>query len=71
MYSVFVLFFRGKYSSGTLRFLPDGGCHDQADAKWIVIRGPLRGHNDTPFGWPTPGWPIGQPGVGQPKGVSL
>jgi hypothetical protein len=24
--------------------------HDQADAEWIVIRGQLRGHNDTPFG---------------------
>jgi hypothetical protein len=22
--------------------------HDQKDAKWRVIRGPLRGHNDTP-----------------------
>ena len=27
-----------------------GGSHDQADAKWIVIRIQLRGHNDTPFG---------------------
>jgi hypothetical protein len=24
-----------------------GDVHDQADAKWIVIRGPLRGNNDT------------------------
>jgi hypothetical protein len=31
-----------------------GEFHDQGDAKWIVIRGPSRGHNDTPFGWPTP-----------------
>jgi hypothetical protein len=29
-----------------------GEFHDQGDAKWIVIRGQLRGHNDTPCG----GW---------------
>jgi hypothetical protein len=23
--------------------------HDQGDAKWTVIRGPLRGHNETPI----------------------
>jgi hypothetical protein len=34
---------------------------DQGDAKWIVIRGQLRGHNVTPFGWPTPGRPISHP----------
>jgi hypothetical protein len=27
-----------------------GGCHDQADAEWIVIMGRLRGRNITPFG---------------------
>jgi hypothetical protein len=27
-----------------------GEFHDQGDAKWIVIMGKLRGHNDTPFG---------------------
>jgi hypothetical protein len=27
-----------------------GEFHDQGDAKWIVIRGQLRGHNDTPLG---------------------
>jgi hypothetical protein len=43
--------------------------HDQGDAKWIVIRRQLRGHNDTPFGGPIPGQPIGCPGVGRPKGV--
>jgi hypothetical protein len=43
--------------------------HDQADAEWIVIRRPLRGHNDTPFGRPTPGRPIGRPGVCHPQGV--
>jgi hypothetical protein len=30
---------------------------------------PLRGHNDTPFGRPTPGHPIGRPGVSHPSGV--
>jgi hypothetical protein len=35
----------------------------------IVIRGLLRGHNDAPFEWPTPGRPIGRPGVGHPQGV--
>jgi hypothetical protein len=45
-----------------------GGCHDQADVKWIVIKGLLRGvtDNDTPKGQPAPGWPIGRPGVGRP-----
>jgi hypothetical protein len=46
-----------------------GGFHDQAEAEWLVIRGLLRGHNDTPFGRPTPGQPIGRPGVGRPLGV--
>jgi hypothetical protein len=46
-----------------------GEFHDQGGAKWIVIRRPLWGHNDTPFGWPTPGWPIGRQGVGCPQGV--
>jgi hypothetical protein len=32
----------------------DGKFHDQGDAKWIVIREQLRGHNNTPFGRPTP-----------------
>jgi hypothetical protein len=43
--------------------------HDQGDAKWIVIRGHLRGHNDTPCGRPAPGRPVGRPGVGRPQGV--
>jgi hypothetical protein len=43
-----------------------GEFHDQADAEWIVIRGLLRGHNDTPCGRPTPGCP----GIGCPYGVS-
>jgi hypothetical protein len=33
------------------------------------IRGPLRGHNDTPFGRPTLSWPIDRPGFGHPQGV--
>jgi hypothetical protein len=43
--------------------------HDKGDAKWIVTRGKLRGHNDTPFGRPTPGRPIGCPVVGRPQGI--
>jgi hypothetical protein len=40
--------------------VPKGEFHDQGDAKWIVIRGQLRGHNDAPFGRPTSGRPIGR-----------
>jgi hypothetical protein len=29
-----------------------GEFHDQGDAKWIVIKGLLWGHNVTPFGRP-------------------
>jgi hypothetical protein len=43
--------------------------HDQGGAKWIVIRGQLRGHNDTPFGQPTPGQLVGRPRIGRPQGV--
>jgi hypothetical protein len=39
--------------------LSEGEFHDQGDAKWIVIRVQLRGHNDTPCGRPAPGRPIG------------
>jgi hypothetical protein len=35
---------------------PDGGCHDEADAEWIVIGRSLKGHNDTPYR-PLGGWP--------------
>jgi hypothetical protein len=45
-----------------------GGSDDQADAEWIVVRRPLWGHNDTPFGRPTPGRPVGRPGAGRPSG---
>jgi hypothetical protein len=44
-----------------------GEFRDQGDAKWMVIRGQLRGHNDTPFGRPTPGRPIGRPGGWPPS----
>jgi hypothetical protein len=46
-----------------------GEFHDQADAKWIVIRTSLWGHNDTPCRLPSPGRPIGHPGSGHPEGV--
>jgi hypothetical protein len=46
-----------------------GEFHDQGDAKWMVIRGQLMGHNDTPFGQATHGRPIGRPAVGHPQGV--
>jgi hypothetical protein len=51
------------------RIILEGKFHDQWDTKWTVIRGQLRGHNDTPFGQPTPGQPIGRPGVGCPSGI--
>jgi hypothetical protein len=38
---------------------------DQGDAKWILIRRSLWGHNDTPGGRPAPGRPIGRPGPGR------
>jgi hypothetical protein len=44
-----------------------GEFHDQGDAKWIVFRGQLWGHNDTPFGRLTLGRPIARPGVGRPR----
>jgi hypothetical protein len=43
--------------------MTSGEFHDQGDAKWRLIKRQLRGHNDTPFGRPTPGWPIGRPGL--------
>jgi hypothetical protein len=45
----------------------EGEFHDQGDAKWIVIRGPLRGHN--PMGGHLAGRPIGCQGFGHPQGV--
>jgi hypothetical protein len=46
-----------------------GEFHDQVDAKWIVIRRSLWGHNDMPCGWPASGRPIGHPGSGSSQGV--
>jgi hypothetical protein len=46
-----------------------GNFYDQGDAKRMRIRGQFKRHNDTPFRWPTPGWPIGRPVVGRPQGV--
>jgi hypothetical protein len=48
-----------------------GDSHDQADAEWNVIRTQLRGHKDTPFGWPAPqAGPPGPPrGSGRPPGI--
>jgi hypothetical protein len=53
-----------KIVEATLATIPSGQVRlDEADAEWIVISRPLRGHNDTPFGWPTPGHPQGVFGV--------
>jgi hypothetical protein len=46
-----------------------GEFHDQEDAKWIVIRRSLWGHNKMPCGWPAPSQPIGRPESGRPQGV--
>jgi hypothetical protein len=46
-----------------------GGCHDKADAEWIVNRRSLGGHNDLPFRRPALGRPIGRLVVGHPQGV--
>jgi hypothetical protein len=46
-----------------------GKFHDQGDAKWLVIGGQLRGHNDMPIGRQTLGRPIGCPVVGRPQDV--
>jgi hypothetical protein len=46
-----------------------GGCHDYANAEWIVIRGLLKGKNYMPFGRKTPSQAITRPGVGRPQGI--
>jgi hypothetical protein len=51
---------QGRMGGSSVFPLP-GEFHDQADAKRIVIRGLLRGHDDTPCGRPNAGWPVGQP----------
>jgi hypothetical protein len=40
----------------------EGEFHDQADAKWIMIRGSKWSLTDTPCGRPNPGRPIGARG---------
>jgi hypothetical protein len=50
---------RKGYASDGREDNRQGGFHDQGDAKWIVIKVQLWGHNDTLFGRPTPGRPIG------------
>jgi hypothetical protein len=47
-------------------FSDEGELHDQEDAKWIVIRGQLRGHNDTLFRRPSLGRLVDRPGPGCP-----
>jgi hypothetical protein len=52
-----------------LFWLVYGDVHDQGDAKWIVIRTSLWGHNNTPCGRPDPGRPgPGRPGSDRPQG---
>jgi hypothetical protein len=50
-----------KVMKEVLRLYPPvqliGEFHGQGDAKWLVIKGQLRGHNDMPLGRPTQGWP--------------
>jgi hypothetical protein len=46
-----------------------GEFHDQADAKGIVIRRSLWGHNDTLCGRPAPGRPISRPKSGHLQGI--
>jgi hypothetical protein len=43
-----------------------GEFHVQVEANWLIIRVPLRGHNDTPCGRLIPSRPIGRSGVGRP-----
>jgi hypothetical protein len=59
-----VAYLKAKFVLGT-----EGKFHDQGGAKWIVVTGQLRGHNDTPCGLPIPGRPIDCPGVGCLQGV--
>jgi hypothetical protein len=45
------------------------GRHNQADAEWIVIRGPVRSHKGYVLRAANPGRPISRPGVDHPQGV--
>jgi hypothetical protein len=62
---------RGRRPAAVLvpPWIPHGEFHDQGDAKWIVIRRSLWGHNDTPCGRPAPGRPISRSGSGHPQGI--
>jgi hypothetical protein len=51
------------------QYMRKGEFHGQGDAKRIVIRWLLGGHNDMPFGWPAPGRPVGRLGAALPPGV--
>jgi hypothetical protein len=51
-----------------LPFSP-GEFHDQVEANRIVIRRPLRGHNNTPCRRSTNSRPIGRPRAGCPQDV--
>jgi hypothetical protein len=46
-----------------------GEFHDQGDAKWIVSRRSLWGHDDMPCGQPAPSRPIAHLESGRPQGV--
>jgi hypothetical protein len=69
MHGLSVCDFHDSVSAADEETLGQGESHDQWDAKWMVIRRPLRVHNDMPFGRLIPSRPIGRPGVGRPKGV--
>jgi hypothetical protein len=56
---------------GPFTVFNEGEFHDQADANWIVIRGLLWGHNDTPSGRSTSSLPIGRAGMVRPQGVFI
>jgi hypothetical protein len=61
------IFFRDGSWVGSLQPSHDplgGNCMTRG-----TVNGQVSGHNDTPFGRPTPGRPIGRPGVGRPSGV--
>jgi hypothetical protein len=47
----------------------EGEIHDQGDAKWIVNRRSLWGHNDMPCGQPAPSRPIGHLGSGRLQSI--
>jgi hypothetical protein len=48
----------GRESESERERARERGSERERYAEWIVIRRPLRDHNNTAFGRPTPGWPI-------------